>query len=104
MQIPLARLEIISLSWYQFKRCLLIGLSTDQSYYLSGIRLNGMTVADHPLATQTGVRVIDNSAYIAVDIELNTGGIETFIVSHADPSVTFSGYLVGIADRESYCI
>lgn len=69
-----------------------------------GIRLNGQSVGDNPMATQTGIRVIDNSAYIAVDIQLNTGGIETFVLSHADPSVTFSGYLVGIADRESYCV
>ena len=54
--------------------------------------------------TQVATRTIAFSGYTAIDLELNDNGIRSFTLSHTDPSVRFSGYLVGIADRESYCV
>jgi len=70
----------------------------------AGIRINGETIADADFVTQVDTRTIDFSGYTALDLELNEGGIHSYTLSHTGSSVRFSGYLVGIADRESYCV
>lgn len=70
----------------------------------TGIRINGETIADADFVTQVDTRTIDFSGYTALDLELNEGGIHSYTLSHTGSSVRFSGYLVGIADRESYCV
>ena len=49
-------------------------------------------------------RHIDDSVYTALDITLSEGGLYSYTVSHINPATRFSSYLVGIADRESYCV
>lgn len=53
--------------------------------------------------SETSIRRMDDSDYIIVDLKLNKGGLQSYTLTHINDDVRFSGYIVGIADRESYC-
>ncbi|XP_067945012.1 uncharacterized protein [Watersipora subatra] len=75
--------------------------------FQNDIRINGVSVNSNPdvrYANTNERRIIRGSDYVAVDIILQKEGIGTYEIINVNPGVKFSGYLVGVADRESYCV
>lgn len=68
------------------------------------MRINGNEIASATGVNQLSSQAIAFSGYTAINLELVTGGTNSYTLTHTSTNTRFSGYLVGIADRESYCV
>lgn len=73
-------------------------------FFGTGLLLNGNPLGQNSFISSVASRAIDDSEFIAIDMTLNQGGLNSYTISHSNSSARFSGYLIGIADRESYCV